>query len=153
MQKTWPLIIEWRHKKWRHFAWRHYIIKLITLINYKIIFPSWVKIPILYVETCRRYLTICITYWLTLVLRCIHHFESDINQAEAERDGIINPQNYNFNQFSYGIFLWYLLNQKSAHYRLNTRKIILLYTIDAFGISLLPTLWRENNSKEGSFVF
>ena len=60
--------LEWRHKKWRHFAWRHYIIELITLINYKILFLSWVKISILYVETCRRYLTICITYWLTLVL-------------------------------------------------------------------------------------
>ena len=67
MQKTRPLIIEWRHKKWRHFVWRHYIMKLIRLINYKIIFPSLVKISIFHVETCLRYLTICITYWLTLV--------------------------------------------------------------------------------------
>ena len=72
MQKTWPLIIEWRHKKWLHFAWRHYIIKLIRLINYKIIFPSWVKISIFYVETCLRYLTICITYWLTLVTSILY---------------------------------------------------------------------------------
>ena len=67
MHKTWSLIIEWRHKKWRHFAWRHHIIKLIRLINYKIIFPSLVKKSIFYIETCPRYLTICITYWLTLV--------------------------------------------------------------------------------------
>ena len=25
-------------------------------------------------------------------------------QAEAKRDGVINPQNYNFNQFLYGKF-------------------------------------------------
>ena len=25
-------------------------------------------------------------------------------QAEAKRDGVINPQNYNFNQFQYGKF-------------------------------------------------
>ena len=25
-------------------------------------------------------------------------------QAETKRDGVINPQNYNFNQFKHGIF-------------------------------------------------
>ena len=31
-------------------------------------------------------------------------------QAEAKRDGVINPQNYNFNQFDHGKFWWKLLN-------------------------------------------
>ena len=79
-------------------------------------------------------------YKKRLLLRCIHHFKSDLinnmdhmrisgtqpssvilsqtmkfkklksdylnvpKQAEAKRDGVINPQNYNFNQFQHGKF-------------------------------------------------
>ena len=87
-------------------------------------------------KICRIYgIDTLIIYKKRLLLRCIHHFNSDIinnidhmrfsgnelssvilcqtkwfqtkgnidpkvpKQGEAKRDGVINPQNYNFNQF------------------------------------------------------
>ena len=48
-------------------------------------------------------------YKQRLLLGCIHHFKSDLinnmdhmrmpKQAEAKRDGVINPKNYSCNQF------------------------------------------------------
>ena len=93
------------------------------------------KVSIRYVSWFTRYLTTLIIFRMTLVLRCMHHFNSDLiynmdhmrimgtepssvilsqrkqlksdspkvpNQANTKRDGVINPQNYNFSQFKHG---------------------------------------------------
>ena len=47
-------------------------------------------------------------------------------QAEAKRDGVINPQNYNFNQFVYGQFWCIQVHKFIKIKKKSYNKIILL---------------------------
>ena len=64
-------------------------------------------------------------------------------QAEAKKDGVINPQNYNFNQFQHGKIC---CSQKS-HKSTEVDRRTWLHVATSSDIHQVVEIWKETSTK------